>query len=466
MANNKKVVKINKHMRTAKVNAAIIIFAIIFVYVAASLIRAWIKVPITTYKVSSSNINNNISLTGIAIRNETQVTSTKSGYLIYFVREGEKVRKSSPVCTVDETKTIINALENTGEEGTGKSVLSSSDYKAIRNSIDTYKNSYSDVNFSDVYNFKGNIESKVLELSNQVMREEINAGGTALKSTLENINAPESGIIAYYVDGYENYTVDTISPAAFNKNEYKKTSLKTGDILDSGSTVFKIVSDENWSVICQVTKEQAVNIQSKNYVTFVLNGSPNEFSTSDFKVDERDGQYYLVLNMNKYMIDFIDERFLSGEIKIDEVSGLKIPNSSVVEKEVYKVDESYIQKNDDGDYFVKVIETAEDGTQETVEKPITYYRHEDTTYYVRSDCFYDTDMILKANGDDSKPVLSLERATLTGVYLANEGVADFTEIEIVKSQDEFAIVKNNGYLKEFDNIVLDVTDIEENQTLY
>ena len=75
-------------------------------------------------------------------------------------------------------------------------------------------------------------------------------------------------------------------------------------------------------------------------------------------------------------------------------------------------------------------------------------------------------MILKANGDDSKPVLSLERATLTGVYLANEGVADFTEIEIVKSQDEFAIVKNNGYLKEFDNIVLDVTDIEENQTLY
>ena len=84
MANNKKVVKINRHMRTAKINAAIIVFAIIFVYVAASVIRAWIKVPITTYKVSSSNINNNISLTGIAIRNELQVTSSKSGYLIYF----------------------------------------------------------------------------------------------------------------------------------------------------------------------------------------------------------------------------------------------------------------------------------------------------------------------------------------------------------------------------------------------
>ena len=116
--------------------------------------------------------------------------------------------------------------------------------------------------------------------------------------------------------------------------------------------------------------------------------------------------------------------------------------------------------------FVKTIETAEDGTQETVEKRITYYRHEDGIYYVRSDNFNDTDMIVKADGGDSKPILSLERDTLQGVYVANEGVADFIEIQVVKSQDEFTIVSDTGYLKEFDNIVLDITEIEENQTLY
>jgi hypothetical protein len=137
------------------------------------------------------------------------------------------------------------------------------------------------------------------------------------------------------------------------------------------------------------------------------------------------------------MIDFIDERFLSVEIIMDKYDGLKIPNSSIVEREVYKIDESYIAKNDDGDYFVKTVETSEDGTQETVEKPITYYRHEDTTYYVKADCFNDTDMIMKATGEDSKAVLSLERDTLQGVYIANEGVADFTEIQVKKTQDEF-----------------------------
>ena len=58
------------------------------------------------------------------------------------------------------------------------------------------------------------------------------------------------------------------------------------------------------------------------------------------------------------------------------------------------------------------------------------------------------------------------REALKGVYLATEGVAEFTEVNVLKSQDEFTIIDDTGYLKEFDNIVLDVNDIEENQTLY
>jgi hypothetical protein len=55
---------------------------------------------------------------------------------------------------------------------------------------------------------------------------------------------------------------------------------------------------------------------------------------------------------------------------------------------------------------------------------------------------------------------------MNGVYLANTGIADFTEVEVVKSQDEFTIINDDGYLKEFDNIVLDSSEVYENQTLY
>ena len=166
------------------------------------------------------------------------------------------------------------------------------------------------------------------------------------------------------------------------------------------------------------------------------------------------------------MIEFADERFLSIEIVMDKYEGLKIPNSSLVDREVYKVPESFVYRNEDNDRVVKVIVTDENGNQETVERTFTYYRHEDDFFYINTADFAETDMIVSASGSDTKPVLSLEREALKGVYLANEGVAEFTEVNVLKSQDEFTIIDDTGYLKEFDNIVLDVNDIEENQTLY
>ena len=80
--------------------------------------------------------------------------------------------------------------------------------------------------------------------------------------------------------------------------------------------------------------------------------------------------------------------------------------------------------------------------------------------------FHDTDQIYTDNKQTTEPVLSLARDNLTGVYLANAGVANFIEVTIVKSQDEFTIVKKDENLKEFDIIVLDYTQVKENKSLY
>ena len=109
---NSNVIKLS---RAARLNSAFIIFGIILVYVVASVIKSVSKEPITTYKVSSSNINNNIICDAIALRKENEVTTSKSGYLIYFVRDGDKIKKNAPVCTVDETGNVINSIKAAGE---------------------------------------------------------------------------------------------------------------------------------------------------------------------------------------------------------------------------------------------------------------------------------------------------------------------------------------------------------------
>lgn len=502
---NSNIIKLN---RRARFNSTIIIFAIILIYVVASIIISISKEPITTYKVGSSNINNNITCTGIALRNEIEISSSKSGYMIYFVHDGDKTKKNSAVCTVDETGNVITAIKEAGESDEGNELFTDADYAHIRSTIDTYKSSYSDVTFSNIYNFKSDIESKVMELSSEVMMQQINAGGASVSSTLQTIKATESGVITYYTDGYEKKTPETLSEDDFNQANYKKNSLKSGDILDSGSTVFKIVSDENWNIVCQITKEQAKAISEEERVRFTINNSPNEVS-STFSLIEKDSSTFLVLPLSKYMVDYIDERFLNIEIILNRFEGLKIPNSALIDKEVYKIPKSYVPENeksstktvrviryedekkhskdkakksldtattndatlldaspiDATETDTRVIKTPEgDGKNKKVE--LIVYKTDEQYYYVDKDAFYDTDQVYTNSGDNTIPVMSLERANLKGVYLANTGVANFIEVTIVKTQDEFTIVKNDENLKEFDNIVLDAEQVRDNQSLY
>ena len=504
---NSNVIKLN---RAARFNSTIIIFGIILIYVIASIFISLSKEPITTYKVGSSNINNNINCTGIALRNEIEITSGKSGYMIYFVHDGDKTKKNSPVCTVDETGNVITAIKEAGDSDDGNTLFTDSDYAHIRSTIDTYKSSYSDVTFSNLYNFKSEIESKVMELSSEVMMQEINAGGAQVSSTLQTIKATESGVVTYYIDGYEKKTPETLSEEDFNKANYKKTSLKSGDILDTGSTVFKIVSDENWNIVCQITKEQAKVIQEEEKLRFTINNSPNEVS-STFNLIEKEDCYFLVLPLSKYMVDYIDERFLSIEIILNKFEGLKVPNSSLIDKEVYMIPKSYVPEDERSNVkTVKVIRYEDDKkklskdakadeatpddatlldatlgnasmtdavTKSTVTdaKPgeprdktveLIVYKIDEEYYYVDEDAFYDTDQIYTREKGQTIPVVSLKTTMLTGVYLANTGVANFTEVTIVKSQDEFTILKDDENLKEFDNIVLDAEQVRDNQNLY
>ncbi|MCR5104091.1 MAG: hypothetical protein K6B68_06505 [Eubacterium sp.] len=465
--------KVVRLTRTARLNSVFIIFFIILIYVVASIIKSVSKDPITTYKVSSSNINNNIKCTAIALRNELQINSSKSGYLIYFVRDGDKVQKGSPVCTVDETGNVISAIKAAGDNDEGNELFTNADYTNIRNAIDSYKSSYSDVNFSNLYNFKSEIESKVMELSSEVMIKEINKGGAAVSSTLENIKSTESGVITYYTDGYEKKTPETLSVDDFDQTSYKKESLKTGDIMDSGSVVFKIVADENWHVVCMLSPEQAEKLKKEQNLRFVINGSPNDI-TASYTLNQSGDVYFANIPLNKYMVDYIDDRFLNVEIILDKYEGLKVPNSSILEKETYKIPVGYVKEDKESSTHSVTVQrfdeksTAGDASDKSVMKDINLkiYRSDEDYYYVEKNSFFDTDILFSPDQRENTPVLSLEREKMQGVYVANAGIADFTEVEVVMSQDEFTILKDDGYLKEFDNVVLDCSQVNENQTLY
>ena len=530
--------------KSIKFNAATFVVAAILLYVIICIIRAAAKEPISIYRVSKSNVNNNITLNAIAVRDEQLIQTSNAGYVCYYIRDGEKIMKGSTVCTVDETGNLVNTVSDKEEF---ESLLTKEDYQDIRELISLYKLSYQDETFYEAYNFENNVNNKVLELTNEVMMQQITENNFA---NLSGVKSSYSGVVTYYIDGYENFDISKIKASDFDKSKYNKQTLKTGEIVSAGSNIVKIIPSETWNIVAPITDEQISAISDKESILFKINNSSYKVYMPYTIINGSDGKY-INISLDKYMYNYIAERFLTVEIIMDEDEGLKVPNTALVGKDVYKiplnyltggsnqsadnrfnvqrrdengnlvntlveatifkyddeycyVDPSYFQDSDvlipkntmsmsslelvsytEGNLYQVPLEYLNAGITEGEKAKISVQRKKEDgsgwinkdveamVYhiigdyaYIDSSAFSSTDILVEGNATSSIAVSVLDIKKLDGVYLANRGTAEFTYVTIIKTVDEFALIKNGEEINVYDNIILDSSKVVENQVIY
>ena len=86
--------------------------------------------------------------------------------------------------------------------------------------------------------------------------------------------------------------------------------------------------------------------------------------------------------------------------------------------------------------------------------------------YVDPLVFDETDVLLNINTSESLAVSMIPRISIKGVYSANRGIAEFKMVTIIKTIDDFALVKSDESLNIYDNIILDSSKVYENQIIY
>ncbi len=437
-------------------NAATFMAGVILIYVLVVVISAARRKPVTIYQVSKSDVNNNIVLTGLAIREETLISSAKAGYSCYYIREGEKVKKNSVVCTVDSTGKVYSAIEDAEAYD---NLLTKEDYQDIRNLISLYKSSYRDVDFYDVYTFETNVDSKVLELTSELLMQQATDSGLSLAS----VTTPKSGVVAYYTDGFETFDPTKLSAESFDRSKYDRKTLNSGEMIQAGATIIKVVPNETWHIYAPITQDQINEISEDEYVTIRLNAE-SYTTTMPYQIINGSDGLYIDITISKFMNNFISERYLSVEILLADDTGLKVPNSSLVDKDIYKIPLEYF-KGEDHDFLI-VNYLAEDDSRKDKEVFPTVYKTDDKYAYVDPGTFEGTDVIKNIDTGNTIAVSLIETDKLKGVYSANRGAAEFRMIEIVKTIDEFTLIEGGGELSPYDNIVLDSSKVTENQVLY
>lgn len=463
MANNPN--KITKYRRPLNINIGMLIFAAIFVYVIIGVIMYFRTEHIVGYSVKEGSLSSNSIYKGIALRKEVVINSANAGYVNYFAREGERAAVGNLIYTIDETGRLSDYIQ---ANESGENSLSDADLSELKTEIISFTNGFDRTDFSDVYNFKYSVEGTVLKLANYNMLENVNSVNSASNTSLiASCYADQSGIVVYSVDGYENLTLQDMTAEYFNQDNYEKNHLVNNDLIAKGDPVYKLATDEDWSVIIQVDHDLAQQLVEEEYieVKFLKNQYTAWGSVESYTNEE--GDTFVALSFTNSMITFCTDRFIDIELLLDEEKGLKIPNSSIVEKEFFIVPKEYVtQGGNSGNYGVLLETYDEEGNAATEFVETTIYQETDTEYYLDDTVLRAGNYIIKPESTDKFAIS--KTGSLIGVYNINKGYADFKQIIILYQNDEYAIVKSNTMygLNVYDYIVLDASTVADNEFIY
>lgn len=368
----KKKVKLNIKLVLAAI--ILLIFVICFTY---SIISLFIN-PTDTFMIDNGEISSYEEAVGYIIRDEKlfQGENYKNG-ISQIKTEGQRVAKGDPIFryfTNNEeslNKKIAELDVQIQDAIAQNSNIYSSDIASIDKQIEENLRSISTVNKkTDLLELKKRVNNALTKKA-KLTGEQSPAGSyinelvtqrskyeEKLNSGSEYINATVSGVVSYKVDGLEDkLTVNNIDKLT---EEYLSgLKLKTGEMIPSSNESGKIVNNYYCYIATILKSDEAKNAEVNDTVNIHLTTGDEIKTIIEYISEQENGNKLIVLKIKDCVEKLINYRKISFEIVWWSAKGLRVPNSSIIEKDGKK---SIVRKRIGytDKILVKVLKSTED----------------------------------------------------------------------------------------------------------
>ncbi len=370
---NQKVIKM-KRRNSYQLGFFLCLFAI---YILVLFFQSFTKEHVSIYEVNQKQIADNENLRGIVLRKESLVTTRQDGFVNYYVGEGAKLSASTTVYSVSQEEQVADAAASLD---TTSVKLSEEDTRNIRGTIANFRGDFDLSDYQQLVSFRYNVENALLELSDINLADNLNKmkKESGSNESFKLAKAEKTGIISFATDGMEDMTIDTLDASHFKEMTDQWKQLRSNKEIKKGAPVYRVVTDETWSLVVSLNREQYQKLLKKDMVLVKIK-MDNMQLTPTVRTYTSDGGYYANLIFDKYMIHYLNNRYLDVEIQFNNADGLKIPISSIVKKKCYVIPQEYITKGTGNSRKegIAVISFKKDGTEQIDFVPAeVYYRDE------------------------------------------------------------------------------------------
>jgi hypothetical protein len=455
-------------MRKNKVHLSLslVIFLGILIYIMVNVIGFIFKSKVTVYEVKTGKMSEEISTTGIAIRDEKIVTSKSGGYVNYYTPDLSKVYKGEIVYSLDTTGKI---KEYISEEIAENETAADTAVESLNDTISDFQGNYDYSNFEDVYSLKQKLDNTVLSSNGQYIEQTLSKIQKKYgKDAYQICKSKDSGVISYTYDNFKRTSVEEVKASDFEQNSYEKKHLSSNSEIKSGDSVYRIVGSENWQIVISLSKDEYIELSDRDSVniTFLQD---NVSATASLELKKQKNHYYGYLSLSKYMVRYMNDRYLELSISLDSDDGYKIPKSAVVEKEFYQVPTEYLTKGGNSSSDCVLAKSKKENTAAI--KNYTIYKFDedkDEYFYLAADDVETNTVLFSDDSSDADQYYLGKTVKKKGVYSINQGYAKFRAIEELRSDDEYLLISMDTVqgVSLYDHIVFNSSDISENEVIY
>lgn len=462
MNKKKKVENIKKYRKS--MNIGILIFMFILIYLSILVYNYFTKSHLELYEVKSETLAQDNIVDGLILRDETVINASHSGYLNYYFPDNSRTTKDSVLFSIDETKYYYDILTN----NTIKEGITEYDADYVSRTIESFRKNSSIADYQEINRFSSDINDTVQELSNAFSISVINnVIPDPVPSTLHFYSSDRSGLISYNTDQLCGITLATVKPSDFHLADNYEEFEGRKSIVEANTPVIKYVADDKWQILCELNDGQRKSLSSINTIEFTI--CEDGFHTvAPFDIVEIDKKFFALIHLDKYVQNYLDERFLSIELCWQETEGFKIPLKSITQKEFFVVPIQYFTKGNSPNSLGLLLEVMDEETG------VADYVYRDTTIYYNDGLYYYIDPADFEHGQkvlypDNFTIYTLElKESLEGVYNINKGYAQFRRIERITQNDEYCLVKDDTEygLRQYDHIALDASTAVDSGIIY
>lgn len=342
---------------------------LVVVYVIFSLFKL-ISHPTDIFMVEQGNVSDEQLVEGYIIREETVIKGEnyKNG-MVQIKHEGERVSKDDVIfryysSNEEQLNKKIEELDRKIEEAkkSDSTIIYPSDMQVVEKDIDSKISEIHNTNdIQKINEYKNDINkliNKKMDIiakaspENSYIKELVNERNeyvARLNSEGESAKSPVSGMVSYKVDGLES-VLTTSNFGSYSRDFFDGLNLKTGQIVASSDECGKVVNNFKCNIATILKKDELREIEQGDNLKLRLSNGDEIPATVEYLINKENDDVLVVFEIEKDVEQLINYRKISFDIIFWSYSGLRVPNTSIIEED----GKSYVVRNRAG-YLDKIL---------------------------------------------------------------------------------------------------------------